>query len=94
MLNSRPLDRDHRLRRPKSRVLSRCGIVQRSRDLQLPRDRLPGAHESKLSYSPSEISEFEGGGSGRAKKPILTYDGLEIDIPFTGSEDSVGTAAP
>jgi predicted transcriptional regulator len=37
---------------------------------------------------------FEGGGSGRAKKPILAYDGLEIDIPFAGSEDTVGTAAP
>lgn len=40
------------------------------------------------------VIEFEGGGSGRAKKPILAYDGLEIDIPFAGSEDSVGTAAP
>ncbi|MEF8884403.1 MAG: transcriptional regulator [Haloarculaceae archaeon] len=40
------------------------------------------------------IIEFEGGGSGRAKKPVLAYDGLEIDIPFAGSEDSVGTAAP
>jgi len=40
------------------------------------------------------VIEFEGGGSGRAKKPTLAYDGLEIDIPFAGSEDSVGTAAP
>jgi Predicted transcriptional regulator len=40
------------------------------------------------------VIEFEGGGSGRAKKPILAYDGLEIDIPFAGSEDGVGTAAP
>lgn len=40
------------------------------------------------------VIEFEGGGSGRAKKPILAYDGLEIDIPFAGSEESVGTAAP
>ena len=39
------------------------------------------------------VSEFEGGGSGRAKKPILAYDSLEIDIPFAGSEDSAGTAA-
>jgi predicted transcriptional regulator len=40
------------------------------------------------------VIEFEGGGSGRAKKPVLAYDGLEIDIPFAGSRDSVGTAAP
>ena len=37
---------------------------------------------------------FEGAGSGQAKKPVLAYDGLEIDIPFAGSEDSLGTAAP
>ena len=40
------------------------------------------------------VIEFEGGGSGRAKKPVLAYDGLEIDIPFTDSNDSVGTVAP
>ena len=40
------------------------------------------------------VIEFEGGGSGRAKKPILAYDGLEIDIPFADSDESVGTVAP
>ena len=40
------------------------------------------------------VIEFEGGGSGQAKKPLLTYDGLEIDIPFAGSSDNVGAAAP
>jgi len=40
------------------------------------------------------VIEFEGGGSGRAKKPVLAYEGLEIDIPFADSEDTVGTAAP
>jgi len=40
------------------------------------------------------VIELEGGGPGRAKKPVLAYDGLEIDVPFAGSEDSVGTAAP
>jgi len=40
------------------------------------------------------VIEFEGGGSGRAKRPLLAYDGLEIDIPFAGSEDTVDTAAP
>ncbi|MFP8953773.1 transcriptional regulator [Natrialbaceae archaeon A-arb3/5] len=40
------------------------------------------------------VIEFEGGGSGQAKKPTLVYDGLEIDIPFAGSNGSVGAAAP
>jgi len=40
------------------------------------------------------VIEFEGGGSGQAKKPKLAYNGLEIDIPFAGSNGSVGAAAP
>jgi predicted transcriptional regulator len=37
---------------------------------------------------------FEGAASGRAKKLVLAYVDLEIDIPFAGSEDSLGTATP
>ncbi|WP_158855575.1 transcriptional regulator [Halorhabdus sp. CUG00001] len=40
------------------------------------------------------VLEFEGSGSGQAKKPTLAYDGLEIDIPFAGSSGNVDTAAP
>ena len=40
------------------------------------------------------VIEFEGGSAGTAKKPTLAYDGLEIDIPFAGSDGGVGTAAP
>ncbi len=40
------------------------------------------------------VIEFEGGGPGRAKKPVLGYDGLEIDIPFGGSNGPVDAAAP
>jgi predicted transcriptional regulator len=40
------------------------------------------------------IIEFEGGGFGQAKKPVLAYDGLEIDILFADSDDSVGTVSP
>lgn len=40
------------------------------------------------------VIEFEGSGSGQAKKPVLAYDGLEIDIPFSGSNDDVGKAIP
>jgi predicted transcriptional regulator len=51
-------------------------------------------HRNLSELEAIDIIEFEGGGSGRAKKPKLSYDGLEIDIPFTGSDESVGTAAP
>jgi predicted transcriptional regulator len=40
------------------------------------------------------VIEFEGSGSGNAKKPTLAYDGLEIDIPFTQSDGNLGAAAP
>ena len=40
------------------------------------------------------VIEFEGSGSGNAKKPALAYDGLEIDIPFTQSDGNLGAAAP
>lgn len=41
------------------------------------------------------VIEFEGGGPGKAKKPILAYDALEIDIPFASRNDSnAGAAAP
>jgi len=40
------------------------------------------------------IIELEGGGPGQAKKPLLTYEGIEIDIPFAPSNGRVGTAAP
>lgn len=40
------------------------------------------------------VIEFESGGPGQAKKPKLAYDGLEIDIPFPGSNGTAGTAAP
>ena len=40
------------------------------------------------------VIELEGGGPGQAKRPKLAYDGLEIDIPFTGPDRDVGAAAP
>jgi predicted transcriptional regulator len=51
-------------------------------------------HRNLSELNDIGVIEFEGGGSGRAKKPLLAYDGLEIDIPFARPEDSVGTAAP
>jgi predicted transcriptional regulator len=40
------------------------------------------------------VISFDGGGAGRPKKPVLAYDGLEIEVPFAASNDVVGTAAP
>jgi predicted transcriptional regulator len=40
------------------------------------------------------VIEFEGGGAGTAKTPMLAYDGLEIDIPFAKAYSGIGTAAP
>ncbi|MEE6210319.1 transcriptional regulator [Salarchaeum sp. III] len=38
------------------------------------------------------VIEFEGGGPGQAKRPTLVYDGLEIDLPFVGSNETIGAA--
>lgn len=40
------------------------------------------------------VIEFEGSGSGRPKKPILAYDGLEIEIPFADSAGDTDIATP
>lgn len=40
------------------------------------------------------VIEFEGEGAGQAKKPLLAYDGLEIEIPFVGSNRNIGAASP
>jgi predicted transcriptional regulator len=41
-----------------------------------------------------DVIEFEGGGAGKAKRPTLAYDGLEIDIPFPNSTGNADAAAP
>lgn len=40
------------------------------------------------------IITFDGDGAGQPKKPVLAYDGLEIDIPFVDADGTIGTAAP
>jgi predicted transcriptional regulator len=40
-------------------------------------------HRNLSELEDIDVIEFQGGGPGEAKKPILAYDGLEIDIPFT-----------
>jgi len=51
-------------------------------------------HRNLTELEDIDVIEFEGGGPGQAKAPKLVYDGLEIDIPFAGSNGSVGVAAP
>ena len=41
-------------------------------------------HRNLTELEDIGVIEFEGGGSGRPKKPTLAYDGLEIDLPFAG----------
>lgn len=50
-------------------------------------------HQNLSELHDIGVVEFEGG-PGQAKKPILAYDGLEIDIPFVDSDRNVGAAAP
>lgn len=40
------------------------------------------------------VIEFDGDGPGKPKTPVLSYDGLEIDIPFAGSDGSTDAAVP
>lgn len=51
-------------------------------------------HRNLTELNDIGVIEFEGGGSGKAKKPTLAYDGLEIDIPFAGADGGGGPAAP
>jgi predicted transcriptional regulator len=51
-------------------------------------------HRNLSELADIDVIEFEGGGAGKAKRPTLAYDGLEIDIPFADSTNNVGAAAP
>lgn len=41
-------------------------------------------HQNLTELEDTGVIEFEGGRSGQPKKPILAYDGLEVDLPLTG----------
>jgi predicted transcriptional regulator len=51
-------------------------------------------HQNLHELEDIGVIEFEGGGVGQAKKPKLAYDGLEIDISFTGLDRNIGAAPP
>lgn len=51
-------------------------------------------HQNLTELDDIGIIAFEGGGPGQAKTPTLAYDGLEIDLPFTDADSTVGAAVP
>jgi predicted transcriptional regulator len=51
-------------------------------------------HQNLTELADIDVIEFEGGGAGKAKRPTLAYDGLEIDIPFPNSTGNADAAAP
>lgn len=51
-------------------------------------------HRNLTELEDIGVIEFEGGGAGKAKRPVLAYDGLEIEVAFGGMEEGVGEAAP
>ena len=50
-------------------------------------------HRNLTELDDIGVIALEGDGPGTAKRPVLAYDGLEIDIPFAESNRSVGTAS-
>lgn len=60
---------------------------------------LVGRDYKQVHHNLSELEDigviaFEGGGSGRAKRPLLAYDGLEIEVHFDESDGSLDAASP
>ncbi|AAG18679.1 conserved hypothetical protein [Halobacterium salinarum NRC-1] len=51
-------------------------------------------HQNLSELEDIGVITFEHSDTGQAKQPKLAYDGLEIDIPFAGSNGSASTAAP
>lgn len=49
-------------------------------------------HRNLSELAEIGIVELAGEGPGRPTKPVLAYDGLEIDIPFTDKTDGVDAA--
>ena len=51
-------------------------------------------HRNLSELADAGVIEFEGGGPGRRKKPMMAYDGLEIDLPFADSTYDPDLATP
>jgi predicted transcriptional regulator len=50
-------------------------------------------HRNLSEFADIDVIEFQGGGPGEIKTPMLVYDSLEIDSPSTGSNGNTGTVA-
>lgn len=44
-------------------------------------------HDNLSELADLGVVEFEGGGAGKAKKPILVYDGIEFELSFVNAGD-------
>lgn len=51
-------------------------------------------HRNLTELAEIGIIDWEDEGPGRPKKPVMAYDGLEIDIPLDSTEEGLDTAAP
>lgn len=51
-------------------------------------------HRNLSELADIGVIEFEGDGPGRAKQPVLAYDGLEVEVAFGVREENVGEVAP
>ncbi len=51
-------------------------------------------HRNLSELADVGVLEFEGGGAGRPKKPVLAYDGLEIALPFVEPPGDGDAATP
>lgn len=49
-------------------------------------------HRNLSELETAGVIEFEDAGPGRPKKPLLPYDGLEIDIPFVDPDGDTDLA--
>jgi predicted transcriptional regulator len=51
-------------------------------------------HRNLTKLADIGVIKFDETGPGQPKQPLLAYDGLEIDIPFTPSDTDANTVAP
>ncbi|PSQ17464.1 transcriptional regulator [Halobacteriales archaeon QS_8_69_26] len=51
-------------------------------------------HRNLSELADVGVIDFEGDGVGGPKKPILAYDGLEVDVPFADATEDPGVTTP
>lgn len=51
-------------------------------------------HRNLTELADAGVVEFDDSESGQGRRPMLAYDGLEVDIPFDHTDGRVDTAAP